>query len=279
MGLKINVGCGSRFHRDWLNLDLHAYAPEVVACDLTKGIPVADGEADVVYAAAVLEHIRPRDVSGFLAECRRALRPGGVLRLAVPDLEQQAQFYLDSLARIDKGDPAAPSDREWMVLEMLDQSTREETGGEMLRFLMQKEIPNQEFIVKRIGVEGADLIKQISTWKHEINPHRKKPSLYDMVPLGRIGRALLKWLLHSKNLKQDLRALEIGRFRLNSGEVHQWAYDRYSLAKDLLDAGFTDPKKCAHGESRIPDWKSFHLEVTLEGAVEKPDLLVMEAIK
>ena len=108
---------------------------------------------------------------------------------------------------------------------------------------------------------------------------QKKPSLYDMVPLGRIGRALLKWLLHSKNLEQDLRALEIGRFRLNSGEVHQWAYDRYSLAKDLLDAGFTDPKKCAHGESRIPDWKSFHLEVTLEGAVEKPDLLVMEAIK
>jgi predicted SAM-dependent methyltransferase len=279
MGLKINIGCGSRFHRDWLNLDLHSHAPEVVACDLTQGIPVADGEADVVYAAAVLEHIRSRDVSGFLAECRRTLKPGGVLRLAVPDLEQQAQFYLDSLARIDEGETAAASDREWMVLEMLDQSTREETGGEMLRFLMQREIPNQEFIVKRIGVEGDDLIKQISTWKGKKVPHRKKPSLYDMVPLGRYGRALLKWLLHSKNLEQDLRALEIGRFRLNSGEVHQWAYDRYSLAKILLEAGFTEPKKCAHGESRIPEWKSFHLEVTPEGVVEKPDLLVMEAVK
>lgn len=279
MGLKINVGCGSRFHRDWLNFDLHAYTPEVVACDLTKGIPVADGEADVVYSAAVLEHIRPRDLSGFLAECRRALRSGGVLRLAVPDLEQQAKFYLDSLARIDKGDPVAPSDREWMVLEMLDQSTREETGGEMLRFLSQEEIPNQEFILKRIGVEGAELINQISTWRDQKNVLRKKPSVYDMVPLGRIGRALLKWLLHSKNLQQDLRALEIGRFRLNSGEVHQWAYDRHSLAKILLNAGFTGSIKCAHGESRIPDWKTFHLEVTPEGVVEKPDLLVMEAIK
>jgi predicted SAM-dependent methyltransferase len=148
MPLKVNVGCGSRFHPDWLNLDLHAHAPGVIACDLTHGIPVGDEEAEAVYAAAVLEHIRPRDVPTFLSDCRRVLQDGGVIRLAVPDLEQQARVYLETLARLQQGDSSAEADRQWMVLEILDQSMREQSGGNMLQFLMQKDIPNRDFILR-----------------------------------------------------------------------------------------------------------------------------------
>jgi len=278
MSLMINVGCGSRIHPDWMNLDLHAHAPGVIACDLTKGIPVGDGEADVVYAAAVLEHIRPVDVPGFLAECRRVLKSGGVLRLAVPDLEQQARVYLDALERLDRGEPGAAADREWMVLEMFDQSMREKVGGAMLEFLTRKQIPNKDFIIGRIGVEGRDLIEHLAS-QADLPPRPRKPTLFEMVPGGRFGRALLKKLLRSGDLEGDLRSLEIGRFRQKSGEVHQWSYDRFSLGMVMQAAGFLSTKKCRHGESRVERWSEFHLEVDASSTVEKPDLLVMEAVK
>jgi len=278
MALNVNVGCGSRFHPDWLNLDLHAHAPGVTACDLTNGIPVGDGGADVVYAAAVLEHIHPSDVSGFLAECRRALKKGGFIRLAVPDLEQQARVYLETLDRLQKRDITAAADREWMVLELLDQSVREHSGGRMLQFLMQPEISNREFVLNRIGLEGADLIDEVSKWKN-LSPVPPKPGLFQMVPFGRLGRSILKYLLRTKDLENDFKALELGRFRLKSGEIHQWAYDQHSLREILIASGFHEAKKYAHGESRIPEWQKFHLELNPEGLVEKPDLLVMEAIK
>jgi SAM-dependent methyltransferase len=274
----INVGCGGRIHHDWMNLDLHAHAPGVIACDLTKGIPVDNNSAKVVYAAAVLEHIRKEDVPKFLTECHRVLKPGGVIRLAVPDLEQQARGYLDTLARLDAGDFSAEADREWMVLEILDQSIREKNGGEMLQYLKQEKVPNIEFIAQRIGEEGRELISQIEA-QRAMPEKTKKPTLFEMIPAGRFGRGLLKWLLRSDDLKSDLRALQIGRFRLNSGEVHQWAYDRFSLGNTLAQAGFRNTGKKEHGESSIDRWTEYKLEVDEDGIVEKPDLLIMEATK
>jgi predicted SAM-dependent methyltransferase len=279
MGIKINIGCGYRFHKDWLNLDLHAHSPGVVACDLTKGVPVKSGDGDAVYAAAVLEHIRPQNVPSFLAECNRVLMKGGVIRLAVPDFEQQVRVYLDTLARMDQGDCSAMSDRDWMILEMLDQSIREKSGGEMLRFLLRENIPNTEFILQRIGVEGSDLLDQISKNRKSWQESPLDIPNKTQVPFGKIGRMLVKWLLKSDNLEKDLQALEIGRFRLLSGEVHQWAYDRYSLEQVFENAGFSQIARCEHGKSRIPNWESYHLEVSDSGIIEKPDLLVMEAVK
>ena len=44
-------------------------------------------------------------------------------------------------------------------------------------------------------------------------------------------------------------------------------------------AGFSQIARCEHGTSRIPNWESYHLEVSDSGIIEKPDLLVMEAVK
>lgn len=278
MRCLINIGCGNRIHRDWINLDLNATTAGVIACDLTKGIPVDDGVADMVYSAAVLEHIRPSDTRHFLAECRRILRPEGILRIAVPDLEQQVKVYLETLERVDRGELAAAADHKWMILEMFDQGVRERNGGEMLRFLKTKELRNREFVVRRIGAEGKKLIEHLQGLGSEPASVRK-PSFSQNVPFGSLGRAILRRLLGSEDLESDLAALHVGRFRLKSGEVHQWAYDRISLGGLMSQVGFQDPKKFAHGESRLRGWRDFHLEVDEAGNVEKPDLLVMEAIR
>jgi SAM-dependent methyltransferase len=53
------------------------------AGDVEEGLPVRSARFDVVICLDVLEHVRQRD--RLLGEIRRALRPGGVLLLAVPN--------------------------------------------------------------------------------------------------------------------------------------------------------------------------------------------------
>lgn len=272
----VNVGCGCRVHPDWLNLDLHASVPGVIVCDLTRGLPLADGEAEVVYSAAVLEHVRRENVPAFLGECRRVLKPEGYIRLAVPDFERQARVYLECIDRLDRGDAAADADHEWMMVEIFDQIARERSGGEMGDLLARPDLSNESFIVDRIGKEGSDLIKVLKGSRRE---SLSQTPLCGKIPWGRFGKYLLKKLLNSRNLEDDLRALEIGRFRLLSGEVHQWAYDRHEMARILHDAGFASIVVRNHGESEIPKWAQYHLEVDKAGVIEKPDLMVVEARK
>ena len=55
---------------------------------------LGDGAADGIRAEHFVEHLEPREeLPVFLAEAHRALRPGGVLRLIVPDAERYLRAY------------------------------------------------------------------------------------------------------------------------------------------------------------------------------------------
>lgn len=274
--LLINLGCGERFHPSWLNLDLSAASPDVVQCDLTKGIPVEDGKAGMVYSSAVLEHIPRVFVGQFLAECFRVLCPGGILRLSVPDFEAQVLQYLSLLQRQRCGEDVAQL-REWMILEIVDQCSRERPGGEMLGFLSGCSDRSREYVLQRFGEEASGLFRWLSrdvtsTLSHAVpGPAR--------VRLGWFGKWLLRMLVPGFRGTADLQAWEIGRFRLFSGELHRWMYDDFELARVMVAAGFTKAERKQHGDSRLENWREFGLEVTPEGAIRKPDLFVMEAVK
>jgi SAM-dependent methyltransferase len=68
-----------------------------VLYDIVQGIPYDDASFDVVYHSHLLEHIDREGAEGFLIECRRVLKPTGVLRIVVPDLELLARRYVDLL--------------------------------------------------------------------------------------------------------------------------------------------------------------------------------------
>ena len=276
--LLVNVGCGSRYHPSWLNYDLHSSAPEVIACDLTKGIPLQSSVADAVYSAAVLEHIRPVDVPSFLAECFRVLKPGGFLRIAVPDFEQQVRVYLAELEAAKGGSSAANTRREWMLVEMIDQVGREKSGGGMAAFLSRKQSVHEDFIVQRIGEEGRGLLRSLKGRTVQADPDLGAPRGH-LVRGRKLGQMLCKWLLRSADLQADLTALEVGRFRLNSGEVHRWVYDEMSLKDCMSAAGLKNLTAMPHGQSSIPNWTDYHLEVSPNRMVQKPDLLIVEGVK
>jgi predicted SAM-dependent methyltransferase len=270
-----NLGCGNRFHPDWINIDIAPSDPRVRAHDLSAGVPLESASCDVVYHSHVLEHLRGGDAVYFMRECLRVLKPGGVLRVATPDLERIARLYLSSLEKAAVGDSG---DYEWIVLEMYDQTVREESGGQMREFLRRNPLTSEAFVFGRIGQEGREIVQVLR--RHPDTPAAADPPLQARLadalrhPVRALRQKMLKLLLGA----HDRRALRIGQFRL-AGEVHQWMYDRYSLAKLMTDVGFVNPLPRTATSSLIAGWAAFNLDTQSDGAVIKPDSMYMEAIR
>jgi predicted SAM-dependent methyltransferase len=118
----LNLGCGSRFHPTWTNLDAISSNAAVRACDLNKGIPFPDNSFQVVYHSHVLEHFPKDKAFELMQECRRVLETGGVIRVAVPDLEQIVRMYLKALELSLQGDETWQHNYEWLMIQLYDQA-------------------------------------------------------------------------------------------------------------------------------------------------------------
>ncbi|MBK9305133.1 MAG: glycosyltransferase [bacterium] len=89
----VNVGCGDQPLPGFVNLDLDRDAD--LKLDVRRGLPFADGTVDGIHSEHFVEHLTQGELMAFLRECRRALRPGGVVRVATPDLAEIVRCYLD----------------------------------------------------------------------------------------------------------------------------------------------------------------------------------------
>jgi len=61
--------------------------------DVTRRLRYADASFEAIYSSHVLEHLTPGEADHALREFHRVLGPGGVLRIAVPDLDQVIASY------------------------------------------------------------------------------------------------------------------------------------------------------------------------------------------
>ena len=125
--VKVNLGCGLAVTKGWINVDaslnaLFASWPRVVHkllyrlsgsnryysleqyCDLLENnvfmqhdlsysIPLKDQTADFIYSSHFLEHLFKQDAERLLTDCYRALKPGGILRISIPDLAYAISLY------------------------------------------------------------------------------------------------------------------------------------------------------------------------------------------
>lgn len=93
-GLRLNVACGPHVLPGFVNIDLRASHRDVVALDCRRPLPFTFDSIAGIRAEHFFEHLEPREeVPLFLAECRRALASGGVLRVIVPDAERFLRAY------------------------------------------------------------------------------------------------------------------------------------------------------------------------------------------
>jgi SAM-dependent methyltransferase len=160
--LLLNLGCGSRFHKDWINIDFASQSNDVLEHNLLSGIPFESNHFDVLYHSHLLEHFSKADASHFISECYRVLKPNGIIRIAVPDLEKIVRTYLDCLEKALNSEVNSEENYNWILLELYDQVVRNTSGGEMQKFLFHPDLKNEDFIYSRLGDEAKGLRKKFS---------------------------------------------------------------------------------------------------------------------
>ncbi len=93
--LQLHLGCGSVRLDGYVNVDIEDWAG---ACDMIASaveLPMfADDSVDRVFNHALLEHIPPWLTLKTLSEWYRILKPGGTIRIEVPDLERIFEDWL-----------------------------------------------------------------------------------------------------------------------------------------------------------------------------------------
>lgn len=142
--VRLNVGCGSTVSPAWTNIDnsptiwlaqhplpwrlarflrlvpadmadTPRWAPQVLLADARRNLPFPSGGVDAIYSSHFLEHLSREDAARFLSEARRLLKPGGLIRIVVPDLAAVVEGYRQERAA---GDPHAADrlfDNLWVV--------------------------------------------------------------------------------------------------------------------------------------------------------------------
>ncbi|MCI0541019.1 MAG: methyltransferase domain-containing protein [Verrucomicrobiales bacterium] len=121
---KLHLGCFDQVHDGWLNADItpHLFVARVPGLAFLLGrlgflsgqryeqhrqgifrqvhylnvahrFPFPEKSFDFVYSAHMLEHLSPHDAASCIREVHRVLRNGGILRIAVPDLDELVQKY------------------------------------------------------------------------------------------------------------------------------------------------------------------------------------------
>jgi predicted SAM-dependent methyltransferase len=100
----LDLGCGAKTHADFINLNYQWNRHLDVCWDLENALPFANESLDGVFTEHCLEHLPLPTSDRVLSECFRVLRPGGTLRLIVPD----GELYLSGYAALRRDADAEP---------------------------------------------------------------------------------------------------------------------------------------------------------------------------
>jgi predicted SAM-dependent methyltransferase len=91
---RLNWGCGAWPEPGWINSDLKDGPGIDLACDILQGLALESDSLDYVVSIHAFPEIPYPNLVDALQELRRVLKPGGVLRLALPDLDRGIEAYL-----------------------------------------------------------------------------------------------------------------------------------------------------------------------------------------
>ena len=87
--MNINFGCGSIQPIDWTNIDLDPeFNTEHKNLDL-----IPDNSCDILVCHAIICCVKYHDIEKVLSEFYRVLKPGGVIRISLPDIVSGFEAY------------------------------------------------------------------------------------------------------------------------------------------------------------------------------------------
>jgi len=256
----INIACGNSYVDGWLNFDYAPVSPAVKEANLLGRLPLEDAVSDVVYSSHFLEHIPRRHLAGFLAECFRVLKPGGQIRLVLPDLDELCREYL---RQREAGDHEKA---DFVVLEMLDQCVRTELGGELGAFYESLSRSGTSDMISYVAARSGENLSNVPSeeiapaWRRALRALRQPRGIWGR--LERIYCRTLTLLLPPAFLEQNVSFSEVG-------ERHAWIYDFHTLSNFLEYAGFVSIRRMNFNQSEIEGFPLNTLDVTSTGLPRK----------
>jgi predicted SAM-dependent methyltransferase len=91
--MKLHLGCGKKYIEGYVHIDTIPY-DHIDHVASIESLPfIEDNSADIIYACHVLEHFKRKQTLSVLKEWYRVIKPGGVLRVSVPDFESICDVY------------------------------------------------------------------------------------------------------------------------------------------------------------------------------------------
>jgi predicted SAM-dependent methyltransferase len=107
--LLLHLGSGGEHKDEWVNIDLIG-DPVEVAWNFARPLPFPNGSVDGIFNEHMFECLPIADGAAFARECFRVLRPGGTLRIAVPDAGRLVQSVVEHGAGvIEETRPGRPT--------------------------------------------------------------------------------------------------------------------------------------------------------------------------
>jgi prepilin-type processing-associated H-X9-DG protein len=102
-----HLGCGTKYLSGFVNIDGNLFNKLDLWLDVRNGLPFPSSTANSIYSTHMFEHFYPDELQLLLRECLRVLKPGGGIRLIVPNLasaisaysQKQSAWFYDSFSR------------------------------------------------------------------------------------------------------------------------------------------------------------------------------------
>lgn len=93
--IKLNLGCGNKVKKDFVNIDLNKHAD--LRLDLRKILPFNENSVDYIYSEHFFEHINYYDYTAIncLRDYYRILKKGGKIRIVIPNMENSFIAYVN----------------------------------------------------------------------------------------------------------------------------------------------------------------------------------------
>ena len=101
---KLQIGAGPYLLKGWLNTDFMTTLRDgtPMYMDAGKPFPIPDASFDYVFSEHLFEHLTYPQATNMLKECYRIMKPGGVIRIATPNLQFLVDMYLHPEKSINK---------------------------------------------------------------------------------------------------------------------------------------------------------------------------------
>ena len=93
--LKLHLGCGKRRFPGFVNVDIREEVKPDILADVFKLENIENESVDEIYTCHVLEHVDKKESYEALKRWFEVLKPGGILRISVPDIAACCEHYVE----------------------------------------------------------------------------------------------------------------------------------------------------------------------------------------